>query len=377
MIFSPEKLHTSVSKLSWGPSDPTLPGIFRIDMEAEGDLVRRARFETGYLHKGLEKSAEKRNWFTSIVPVDRVDSESSLAAELAFAMAVEEICNIQVPRRAQTIRLILAELDRIGSHLGFLARLAIVTGFETVSHYILRERELVLDLLELMTGRRFNLGFFRLGGVAADITEGFIERIHETTRLIEIRLREYHALMIENRAFVDRLAWQGVISPELIQIKAITGPSARASGNRFDVRKVEPYSAYEQFDFRVPIGTGLRGTIGDGFDRVMVRLEEIRESLLLLSHAVDAVPPGDFLAFRMMPDFTVPAGEAYARVESPRGLLACHVVSDGGFHPTRVQWRTPSQSNIEAAPDLLAGVTLQDVPVILASLDLSLSEVDR
>jgi NADH-quinone oxidoreductase subunit D len=377
MIYTQEKLHSSVSKLSWGPIDPALPGIFRIDMEAEGDLIRRARLETGFLHKGLEKSIEKRSWFSSIVAIDRIDSEAALAAELAYCIGVEEICNIQVPRRAQTIRLILCELDRISSHLAFLARLSIVSGFETVSHYILRERELILDLLELMTGRRFNSGFFRLGGVAADITEGFIERIHETARLIEIRLREYRALMIENRAFVDRLAWQGVISTEQVSLKGITGPSARASGVRFDMRKVDPYSGYDQFDFRVPIGTGARGTSGDGFDRVIVHLEEIKESLLLLTHAVDSVPQGDFLAFRMMPDFTVPAGEAYSRVESPRGLLACHVVSDGGFHPLRIQWRTPTLANIEIVPGLLQGVTLQDIPVILASLDLSISEVDR
>jgi NADH-quinone oxidoreductase subunit D len=351
--------------------------MLRIELDAEGDLIRRARLETGFLHKGLEKSTEKRNWFTAIVPVDRVDSESCLAAELAFCIAVEEICNIQVPRRAQTIRIILCELDRIGSHLRFLARLSIVTGFETVSHYILRERELILDLLELMTGRRFNLGFIRLGGVAADITEGFIERIHETTRLIEIRLREYHALMIENRAFVDRLAWQGVLSSEFIHHKGITGPNARASGVRLDIRKTEPYSGYEQFDFRVPIGTGMRGTIGDGFDRVMTRMEEIHESLLLLSHAVDAVPPGDHSALKVMPDFIVPAGEAYSRVESPRGLLSCHVVSDGTLHPNRIQWRTPSLAHIEAVSELLRGVTLQDAPIILGTLDLSLAEVDR
>ncbi len=256
MIFSQEKLHTSVSRLIWGPSDPALPGIFRLELDAEGDLIRRAKVETGFLHKGLEKTSELRSWYTAMVAVDRVDSETALSAELAFSIAVEEICNIQVPRRAQVIRVVLAELGRVASHLGFLARLALACGFETVSHYILRERELVLDLLELMTGRRFNPNFLRFGGVSADITEGFIERVHETTRLIEIRLREYHALMIENRAFVDRLAWQGVLGMDLLQIKGVTGPTARASGSRFDVRKSNPYSGYDQFDFRVPIGAG-------------------------------------------------------------------------------------------------------------------------
>ncbi|MBC7387288.1 MAG: NADH-quinone oxidoreductase subunit D [Cryobacterium sp.] len=308
---------------------------------------------------------------------DRVDAETAYSAELAYSMAVEEVCGIAVPRRAQVIRLILCELGRVGSHLGFLARLALATGFETVSHYILRERELVLDLLELMTGRRFNPNFFRFGGVSADITEGFIERIHEATRLIEIRLREYHALMIENRAFVDRLAWQGVLSADAVQLRGLTGPSARASGVRFDVRKAEPYSGYDQLDFRVPIGSGARGTTGDGFDRVIIRLEEIRESLLLLSHAVDSVPPGEFIGKFPTPDFTVPAGEAYSRVEAPRGLLSCHVVSDGGFHPLRVQWRTPSLVNIEIIPEVLKGVTIQDVPVVLATFDLSIAEVDR
>lgn len=377
MIYTREHLHSSVSKLSWGPSEPSLPGIFCLRAEAEGDLIRRVEIETGFLHKGLEKSFERRNWFTSLIGVDRVEPESSLATELAFCMAVEEISNIQVPRRAQVIRLILCELGRVGSHLNFLSRLAIATGFDTVSHYIIRERELVLDLFELMTGRRFNSNFFRFGGVAADITEGFIERIHDATRLIEIRLREYQALMIENRAFVDRLAWQGILSQDAAQLKGLTGPSARASGVRFDLRKANPYSGYDQFDFRIPTGTGARGTIGDGFDRVMVRLEEIRESLLLLSHAVDSVPAGDFLAFNTAPDFTVPAGEAYSHVESPRGMLACHVVSDGGFHPVRVQWRTPSSSNIEILPEILRGVTLQDLSVVLATFDLSLAEVDR
>jgi NADH-quinone oxidoreductase subunit D len=377
MIYSQERIHSSVSRLKWGPVDPALPGVFELELLTEGDLIREASVRTGFLHKGLEKSLERRNWFTSMVAVDRVHPEASLSAELAFCMAVEEICNIQIPRRAQVIRLILCELERISSHLAFLARLAVACGFETVSHYILRERELVLDLFELMTGRRFNPNFFRFGGVAADITEGFIERIHEATRLIEIRLREYHALMIENRAFVDRLAWQGTLYPDAVLLRGLTGPNLRASGIRLDYRKLAPYTGYEQFDFRVPIGNGARGTIGDGFDRVMVRLEEIRESLLLLTHAVDRVPQGDFSAFRAQPDFTAPAGEAFSRVESPRGMLACHVVSDGGFHPVRVQWRTPSTSHLEIIPTLLRGTTLQDVPVALATLDLSLAEVDR
>lgn len=377
MTFTSEHLHSSFPKLSWGPSDPILPGIFRLDVEAEGDVIRQVKIETGYLHKGVEKSFERRNWFTSMVVVDRVEPETSLSSELAYCMAIEEICSIQVPRRAQIIRLVLVELERVSSHLNFLTRLAIAAGFETVSHYILRERELVLDLFELMTGRRFNPNFFRFGGVASDITEGFIERVHDTIRIIEIRLREYHALMIENRAFVDRLAWRGVLSPELALLKGMTGPSARASGVRFDLRKAESYSGYDQFDFRVSIGIGSRGTIGDGFDRVMVRLEEIRESLLLLSHAVDSVPAGDFLVSNITPSFVVPIGEAYSRVESPRGTLAVHVVSDGAERPSRVQWRTPSASNVEILPEILRGITIQDLPMILASFDLSFAEIDR
>lgn len=377
MRFSQECLSTELSLMHLGPIHPSLPGPMKLALQVDGERIVRAEIETGYLHKGLEKSYENRNWFASMIPTDRIDSEGSIFAEMALCMAVEQICNIQVPRRAQMIRLILSELNRVSCHLTYLARVAQSVGFETTTHYILRERELILDLFELMTGSRFNLNFFRYGGVSADITEGFIERIFEVCRIIQIRLREYHALMIDNQSFVTRLAWLGPISAEDVYLMGITGPNARASGVITDIRKSHPYSGYDLIDFRVPLGMGAAGTVGDSFDRLKVRLEEIQESLLLLTHAAESVPPGDFSCIRVTHDFTVPAGEYFSRVEGARGFLGCHVVSSGDFSPVRVQWRTPSQNQLQIVPQLLKGVALQDVPVLLSTLDLSIPEVDR
>lgn len=372
-----EKLPTRISAHALGPIHPSLPAPMRLDLHLDGERIVSARIETGYLHKGLEKTLEGRNWFSAIVGADRLDSLGSSFSEMALCLAVEEICNIQVPRRAQAIRLILCELNRVSNHLSYLAKMSQCVGFETTMHYILRERESVLDLFELMTGSRFNLAFFRYGGVSADITEGFIERVFEVCRQIQIRIKEYHALMIDNEAFVSRLAWLGTVSVEDVYTYGMTGPNARASGVRMDVRKAFPYSGYELVEFNVPTGRGKRGSSGDSFDRLIVRLEELQESLQILVHVAERVPAGDFTCLKVGADFTAPLGEAFARVESARGYLGCHVISAGETSPVRIQWRTPSAHHIRALPSLLKGVTLQDVPVLLASLDLCVSEVDK
>ncbi len=377
MSISMERLPTQTSALSWGPIQAGLPAPMRLDFKMDGERIVTARVETGYLHKGLEKSFEGRNWFSAVVGADRLDSSGSSFSEMALCLAVEEICNIQVPRRAQSIRLILCELNRVSNHLAYLAKMAQSVGFETIMHYILRERESILDLFELMTGSRFNLAFFRYGGVTADITEGFIERVFEVCRQIQIRIKEYHALMVDNEVFVSRLAWLGTLSAEDIYTYGITGPNARASGVQMDVRKSFPYSGYELVEFNVPAGRGARGSSGDSFDRLMVRLEELQECIQILVHVAERVPAGDFACLKVGYDFTAPAGEAFARVESARGYLGCHVVSSGEASPVRVQWRTPSSHHVRALPKLLRGVALQDVSVLLASLDLCMSEVDK
>jgi NADH-quinone oxidoreductase subunit D len=377
MSISMERLPTQKSQLSWGPIHPGLPAPMRLDLKIDGERIVAAQVEVGFLHKGLEKSFEGRNWFSAIVGADRLDSSGSAFSEMALCLAVEEICNIQVPRRAQSIRLILSELNRVSNHLEYLAKMAQAVGFETTMHYILRERESILDLFELMTGSRFNLGFFRYGGVVADITEGFIERVFEVCRQIQIRIKEYHALMIDNEAFVSRLAWLGTLSAEDVYTFGITGPNARASGVQIDVRKSFPYSGYELVEFTVPAGRGTRGSLGDSFDRLMVRLEEVQECIHILTHVAERVPAGDFACIKVGYDFTAPAGESFSRVESARGYLGCHAISSGESSPVRIQWRTPSSHHIRALPKLLRGVALQDVSVLLASLDLCISEVDK
>ncbi len=372
-----EKLNTVPSAHSIGPIDRQLPGIMKIDLDIDGEKILNAKVISGFTHKALEKMHENLNWFSSIVAVDRIDSEASIFYETAFFQAVEEICNILVPRRAQVIRLILCELNRIQCHLGSLSRLCMSLEYETASKYLMRERELILDLFELMTGARFNVGFLRIGGVSFDITEGFIERIFETVRLIQVRLREYRALMSENRIFIERLSGTAPLSQELAHECGVTGPNLRASGTAFDVRKATPYSCYDLFPFNVPVGLGTGGTLGDAFDRMKVRIDEIQESLTLLVAVAEAVPPGEHTALRIPPDFRVPSGEATSRVEGPRGLIQCHVVSDGDVKPLRVAWRTPSTAHLYLVPSLLKGVTLQNLSLVLASLDLKLSEVDR
>lgn len=377
MLGGREELRTDVNSYTIGPISPRYQGPVRLDFQLKGDTIEDVRIEAGYAHRGLERSYATRTWMGAIVPTDRVDSECSISYELAFCMAVEQLCHIQVPRRAQMIRLVLCELSRVEHHLGYLVRIARAAGSDTTAHYVSRERELILDLFELMTGSRFNHHFLRYGGVAQDITEGFIERIFDAARLIHVRLREYDALMIDNRAFIDRLAWIGAVKPEDVIRYGVSGPNARAAGVHYDIRKITPYSGYELLNFSVPIGRGEGGAIGDSFDRLRVRLEEIRESLMLLTQLVENIPLGDYQSLKVAADFSVPQGETCVSVESARGHVACHVVSDGSTAPVRVQWRTPSQNAIEALPLFLRGEHILDADIIAASLDFTMAEVDR
>lgn len=369
-----ECLKTHASRWQIGPYHAALPGPMRLSLSSDGDIIARAECETGYLHRGLEKALELHPWISSLVYADHLDPEASVFGETVFCLAVEEIGKIPVPPRAQAIRVILLELARISSHLLAISRVASGVGAETMVNYVLRDRERVLDLFELVSGVRFSLNFLRFGGVAADVTEGFIERVVEVCETIRHRLKEYNDLFTFSHAFLKRSNGVGVLPAELARRFGITGPNARASGIGLDVRRAFPYLGYDVLDFEVVLGPGGEG---DVHARFMVRLRELAQSIEILRQVCDSAPAGEFASIRVEREFRLPKGEAYARIESARGLLGCHVVSDGGTKPARAQFRTPSCSIIQALPEILRGASTEDLAPVLASLDISVAEVDR
>lgn len=377
MELVPEFLATQYLNWEMGPFQSILPGPLKIRMKLDGEIIVACELERGYLHRGLEKTFESRHWDTLMPIADRLDPEASVFAELALCLAVEEICDLKVPSRAERIRLILSELTRISSHLYYLIRVADSVNAETLMHYVLRDREKVLDLFELLSGSRFFPNFLRFGGVFADVSEGFVERVLELCDLIQMRIKEYNDLFSFNYAFLKRSTYNGVINPDQILTFGLTGPNARASGIAFDVRKAHPYCGYDQLDFQVCLGQGEFGTLGDCHDRLLCRLREVTQSIDLIRQSAENLPEGPFLNQDMRMDFVIPKGESYVRVESGRGLLGCYVVSEGGWSPSRVHFRCPSVENLQIAPELLIGARLGDLPLILASLDLSMAEVDR
>lgn len=368
-------LQTDLTSWTIGPYHEALPGPMRMRLKLDGEIIVSGSIETGFLHRGLEKTFELHTWQAAVAYADHLDPEGAVFGELALCLAVEEIAKIIVPDRAQYIRIIVAELSRVSCHLGYMARLAKAVGSETMLHYVLRDRERILDLLELLTGARFSLNFLRYGGVNADVTEGFIERVLEVCDLIRIRLKEYNDLFSYNHAFLKRTLGIGILTPDQALRLGVTGPNAKASGLVFDARKQYPVTKYGAVDFEVPVIQ--TGEVGDSHSRFLLRLREITQCIEILKQATESLPLGSFETQKVDKNFTVPPGEAYTRVENSRGLLGCHVVSDGSPKPSRVQFRTPSTASLAAIPFLIEGCRIEDLPVILSSLDLSIAEVDR
>ena len=368
---------TDLTTWEIGPYHSALPGPMRLKLKLDGEIISSAQVETGFLHKGLEKAHELHPWQSLISYVDHLDPEAGVFGELVLSMAVEEIFNLEVPPRAQMIRLILCELSRISSHLLYVVRMARSVGSETIVHYVLRDREKILDLFELLTGARFSLNFLRYGGVRFDITEGFVERVLDTCDLIRIRIKEYNDLFTYNHSFIKRTAGISPLSKESIHLLGVTGPNARASGMSLDYRKTTYYLGYKDIEFETPLGTGAVGCLGDVHDRFIVRLKEISQSMEILKQLINKVPSGEFyIPSQNKMDQSV-FGESYKKIESPRGLLGCYVSSEGREQPSRVQFRTPSMSHLSLIPLLIVGIKLEDLPVVIASLDLSLAEADK
>lgn len=358
--------------VNFGPQHPSTHGVFRLVMKLEGETVVDAIPVMGYLHRSVEKLSEGRTYLQGVPFTDRLDYLAAMSNNLAYALAVERLAGIEVPERAEYIRIIMVELNRIASHLMAIGSLANDAGaFYTPFLYAFRDREKILDLFEMVSGQRLTYSYIRFGGVSRDLPEQFVPLCRQFLDEMPANIDEYERLLTTNEIFLARTRGIGVLPPDMAVDYSVTGPVLRASGVDYDLRKVQPYSIYDRFDFDVPLGAA-----GDVYDRYMVRVLEMRESLKIVRQALDDLPGGEARA-KLPKALRPPKGEAYAQIENPKGVLGYYLVSDGGPMPYRSKVRAPSFINLTALKPLVVGHKIADSIVILGSFDIVLGEVDR
>jgi NADH-quinone oxidoreductase subunit D len=364
-------------EVSFGPQHPATHGVLRVILKIDGERIVDAKPIIGYLHRGTEKLFENMDYPQCVPHTDRMDYVAAATNNLGFVETVEKLLGIsaQIPKRAQLIRVILSELQRLSSHLLWLATHAIDLGAMTPFFYTFRERELILDLFEEYCGARLTLNCMRIGGVPEDVPPGWLDRIEEFTVLFEPAMDEYEDLLTSNRIFRRRTVGIGVLTPEDAIAWGVTGPPLRGSGVDWDLRKVQPYECYPELDFEVPLGVN-----GDTYDRYLVRMEEMRQSNRLLRQCLPLLretPEGDIKA-RISKVVRPPAGEVYHSVESPKGELGYYIVSDGkSTSAYRCRVRPPSFINLQALPEMAKGHMLSDLVALIGTIDIVLGEVDR
>jgi NADH-quinone oxidoreductase subunit D len=358
--------------LNMGPQHPSTHGVCRLLIKLDGEKAIKIEPIIGYLHRGVEKLAERRDYFQFIPLTDRLDYLSAITNNMVYAMAVEELMGIQVPERAEYIRVIMLELQRIASHLLFVATFGADLGAWTVLMYGFRERERVLDLLEMATGARLTYSYIWIGGVRRDLPEGFVEKCRETIQTLPKFFDDYERYFYDNEIFLKRCEGVGKLSAKDAINLGVTGPILRACGVPYDLRKIDPYSIYDRFDFNV-----ITEKEGDTLARFKVRMNEMRESIKIIEQALDDIPSGEFRA-KVPRVIKPPAGEVYARVEGPRGELGIYLVSDGvSKSPYRLKIRSPSFCNLSAFPSFAEGEIIPDLIANFASIDIVLGDVDR
>ncbi|RZD16912.1 MAG: NADH-quinone oxidoreductase subunit D [Candidatus Acididesulfobacter guangdongensis] len=381
-----------------GPQHPSTHGVLRIVVQLDGETVVHAEPIIGYLHTSMEKYAEFRTYHQAETITDRMDYVSGASNNLGYILTVEKLCGVKATKRAEYVRVILAELTRISSHLVWLGTHAVDLGALTEFLYCFRERELVLDLIETLTGARMTPSFFRVGGLAKDIHKDFVEKTRDFIKIFPEKINQYEALLTNNKIWFERTKNVGIISKEDAVNFALTGPCLRGSGLKYDVRKINPYSSYEDFDFDIPIGD-----VGDVYDRYIVRMEEMRQSLKIVHQALENIPDGEYLNYDAYPLYVIPPkkralttmegmislfkygmegikppkGEAYVSIENPRGELGYYMISDGSAFPYRMRVRPPSFCNVSALNKMAKGHLLADLVSILGSIDILLGEIDR
>jgi NADH-quinone oxidoreductase subunit D len=382
--------------MNMGPQHPSTHGVLRLVLEMDGETITRSKPVIGYLHTGMEKTGEELTYLQGPTNVTRMDYASPLFNELVFSLAVEELLGIEVPERATWIRMLMTELNRMSSHMLFLATNGMDIGAVSMMLYGWREREELLRFFEAVTGLRMNHNYIRPGGVAADLPAGWADELLPLLDVIPERLEEFDVLMTGQPIWRERLQGVGVITAEEALSLGATGPILRSTGYAWDLRRDQPYLAYDQVDFDVIVGS-----FGDCFDRYAIRLNEIRESIRIVRQIVDKMPTGDYRAqdkkvtpppraridesmealihhFKIFTEgFKVPEGEVYVAVESPRGELGCYLVSDGTSKPHRMHIRGPSFVNLQTLPHLMKDSFLADTVAIISSVDPIMGEVDR
>ena len=382
--------------ISMGPQHPSTHGVLRLELVLDGEMVIKATPDIGYLHTGMEKLFEYKKYQQGIVITDRMDYLNPLGNNLAYVMAAEKLLALEIPERAQTIRVLMCELQRIASHLVWLGTHALDIGAMTVFFYCFREREKILNIIEAASGGRLTPSYFRIGGLMMDLPSGFEQRVNQFLEKFPKAVDEFHTLLSGNKIFQKRTQGVGRISAEDAIDWGLSGPCLRGSGVNLDIRRANPYSSYEQYDFEVPTESD-----GDVWSRYMVRMREMRESHKIVRQALSRLKPGSVKADApkvVLPDreamkkhmdalihhflivtegFDVPAGEVYFPIEASKGELGVYMKSDGGPKPSRVHFRGPSFVNLSALPQMSEGEMVADIVAVIGSLDIVLGEIDR
>jgi NADH-quinone oxidoreductase subunit D len=357
--------------LNMGPQHPSTHGVLRVILKLDGEKVNGIECVIGYLHRGIEKIAENRTWAGFGPFVDRLDYTAAVSNSLGYCLAVEKLLGVEVPKRAQYLRVILTELCRLASHQVWLGTHVLDIGAVTPLFYAFRDRETILSVFEKYCGARLTTHAFRIGGCRWDAYDGFAKEVLKVCDDLGPMIDEYRDLITGNRIWMQRTKDVGYISVEDCMSFSITGPVLRGSGVAWDLRKAQPYSSYEDFDFDIPIGTA-----GDTFDRYVVRVEEMRQSIRIIRQAMEGLPEGPIIA-KVPKVLRPPAGEVYMSIEAPKGELGYFMVSDGGPQPYRVRVRPPSFINLQALEKMAVGSLVADVVAIIGTLDIVLGEVDR
>ena len=382
--------------LNMGPQHPATHGVIRMLLELDGEEVINCVPDIGFLHTGIEKNMEAKTYLKAEVMTDRLDYLNNVGNNLAYCMAIEKLADLEVPPRAKAIRVILTELQRISSHLVWLGTHALDVAAMSVFLYCFREREIIQDIMEMVSGQRMMTTYLRPGGLWRDVPVEFGDAVRHFLKIFPSRVDEYERLLTGNTLFIERTKGIGVLKPNVALEYGVTGPMLRASGIAHDLRKAQPYSGYDQYDFRVSTRSE-----GDTYARYLVRMEEMRQSLRIVEQALDNLPPGPVQSnnrkyvppprseigtsmealihhFKLWTEgFSPPKGSVYVGVESPRGELGVYLESDGGPKPYRVHWRTPSFTNLQVLTVLAKGHLVADLVVLIGTTDFVLGDVDR